>query len=170
MEHSDEPEQASEAVAPVNDIFDAVELASAVNFEEFKHFLDHVPIAVIVSKSLRGEHRIVYANKAFEVLTGRELGEIRGRGWSILDAFRNEDDPQVTLGQALVTDEDSIGTFQLQGPKPALVEVYAGVIQDDEGAEKYRIAALVDVTERERAQREEFARQIPPPGYDGAGE
>ena len=160
MEHSDEPEQASEAVAPVNDIFDAVELASAVNFEEFKHFLDHVPIAVIVSKSLRGEHRIVYANKAFEVLTGRELGEIRGRGWSILDAFRNEDDPQVTLGQALVTDEDSIGTFQLQGPKPALVEVYAGVIQDDEGAEKYRIAALVDVTERERAQREEFARQI----------
>ena len=80
MEHSDEPEQASEAVAPVNDIFDAVELASAVNFEEFKHFLDHVPIAVIVSKSLRGEHRIVYANKAFEVLTGRELGEIRGRG------------------------------------------------------------------------------------------
>jgi len=82
MEHSDEPEQASEAVAPVNDIFDAVELASAVNFEEFKHFLDHVPIAVIVSKSLRGEHRIVYANKAFEVLTGRELGEIRGRGWT----------------------------------------------------------------------------------------
>src|SRR6188508_189241 len=79
MEHSDQPEQASEAVAPVNDIFDAVELASAVN----------------VSKSLRGEHRIVYANKAFEVLTGRELGEIRGRGWSILDAFRNEDDPQV---------------------------------------------------------------------------
>jgi PAS domain S-box-containing protein len=160
MEHSDEPKQASEAVAPVNDIFDAVELASAVNYEEFKHFLDHVPIAVIVSKSLRGEQRIVYANKAFEVLTGRELGEIRGRGWSILDAFRNEDDPQVTLGQALVTDEDSIGTFQLQGPKPALVEVYAGVIQDDDGAEKYRIAALVDVTERERAQREEFARQI----------
>src|SRR6185295_13649119 len=66
MEHSDEPELASEAVAPVNDIFDAVELASAVNIEEFKHFLDHVPIAVIVSKSLRGEHRIVYANKAFE--------------------------------------------------------------------------------------------------------
>jgi signal transduction histidine kinase len=58
------------------------------------------------------------------------------------------------------TDEEAIGTFQLQDPKPALVEVYVGIIQDDEGAEKYRIAALVDVTERERAQREEFARQI----------
>ena len=77
---------------------------------------------------------------------------IRGWGWSVLDAFRNEDDPQVTLGQALITDEDSICAFQLQLPKPALVEVYAGVIQDDEGDEKYRIAAVVDVTEQENAK------------------
>jgi two-component sensor histidine kinase len=34
------------------------------------------------------------------------------------------------------------------------------VIEDERGVEKYRIAALVDVTARERAQREEFARQI----------
>jgi hypothetical protein len=54
MDHSDGPEQASEPAAQVNDIFDAVELASAGDFEEFKHFLDHVPIAIIVSKSLRG--------------------------------------------------------------------------------------------------------------------
>jgi PAS domain S-box-containing protein len=155
-----EPEQTSEPAPQASDLIDAVELATAVDFEEFKHFLDHVPIAVIVLKSLRGERRIVYANKAFEVLTAWELGEIKGRNWSILDSFRNEDDPQVTLGHALLTDEEAIGTFQLQDPKPALVEVYVGVIQDDEGTEKYRIAALVDVTQRERAQREEFARQI----------
>jgi two-component sensor histidine kinase len=40
------------------------------------------------------------------------------------------------------------------------VEAYSGVIQDEDSQEKYRIAALVDVTERARAQREEFARQI----------
>ena len=160
MEHSEEPEQTSEPAPQASDLIDAVELATAFDFEEFKHFLDHVPIAVIVLKSLRGERRIVYANKAFEILTAWELGKIKGRNWSILDSFRNEDDPQVTLGHALLTDEEAIGTFQLQDPKPALVEVYVGVIQDDEGTEKYRIAALVDVTERERAQREEFARQI----------
>lgn len=160
IQHSEMTEQASDAASQVNDIFDAVEIAGTVGFEEFKHFLDHVPIAVIVSKSVRGEQRIVYANKAFAALTGHDVGKIKGRSWSILEAFRNEDDPQLTLGHALLTDEDSVGTFQLQEPKPALVEVYAGVIQDDEGEEKYRIAALVDVTERERSQREEFARQI----------
>jgi two-component sensor histidine kinase len=41
-----------------------------------------------------------------------------------------------------------------------LVEAYAGVIEDEASTEKYRIAALVDVTERARAQREEFARTI----------
>jgi PAS domain S-box-containing protein len=161
MEHSDEPKQGPEPTAQqVNDIFDSVELASAVDFEEFKHFLDHVPIAIIVSKLLQGEQRVVYANKKFEDLTGRMFTEIRGRGWSILDTFRNEDNPQITLGQALLTDEDCIGTFQLEKPKPALVEVYVGVIQDEAGAERYRIAALVEVTARGRVQREEFARQI----------
>jgi PAS domain S-box-containing protein len=161
VEHSDEPGQASEPAVQASDFIDAVELATAVDFEEFKHFLDHVPIAIIVLKFLRGEQRIVYANKAFEVLTAWELlGEIKGRNWSILNSFRNEDDSQVTLGHALLSDEEAIGTFKLEDPKPALVEVHVGIIQDDAGAEKYRIAALVDLTERQRAQREEFARQI----------
>jgi PAS domain-containing protein len=127
----------------INDIFDSAELASAVDFDEFKKFLDHAPIAIIVSKLLQGEQRIAYANKAFEVLTGRVFAEIRGRGWSILDTFRGEDDTQVTLGHALLTDEDYIGTFKLEMPKSVLVEVYAGVIQDEDGGEKYRIAGLL---------------------------
>ena len=63
----------------INDIFDSAELASAVDFDEFKKFLDHAPIAIIVSKLLQCEQRIVYANKAFEILTGRVFAEIRGR-------------------------------------------------------------------------------------------
>jgi PAS domain S-box-containing protein len=156
MQHS----ESEPTTQQINDIFDSAELASAVDFDEFKKFLDHAPIAIIVSKLLQGEQRIVYANKAFEILTGRVFAEIRGRGWSILDTFRGEDDTQVTLGHALLTDEDYIGTFKLEMPKSVLVEVYAGVIQDEDGGEKYRIAALVDVTDRERAHREEFARQI----------
>lgn len=119
MEHSDEAKQGSEPTAQtVNDIFDSVELASAVDFEEFKHFLDHVPIAIIVSKLLQGEQRVVYANKAFEDLTGRVFTEIRGRGWSVLDAFRNEDNPQITLGLALLTDEDCMAHFNWRSQSP----------------------------------------------------
>src|SRR5947209_12858628 len=87
----------------VNDLFDSIELAEALETEEFKNFLDHVPIAVVVSKRIRGEHRIVYANKTFELKTGRVLAEIRGRGWSILDDFRHEDDATVTVGSALLS-------------------------------------------------------------------
>jgi two-component sensor histidine kinase len=53
-----------------------------------------------------------------------------------------------------------VGTFQSETPRHVLAEVYAGVIQDEESREKYRIAALVEVTERARAQREEFARTV----------
>jgi PAS domain S-box-containing protein len=153
--------QASEPAAEqVDELFDAIDLTTAVDFEEFKRFLDRLPIAVIISKRIKDDHRIVYANAAFEGLTGRPVAAIKGKGWSILDTFRHEDDPQLTLGQALLSNEDCVGTFRLDEPKAAVVEVYAGIIEDENSQEKYRIAALVDVTERARAQREEFARQI----------
>ena len=144
----------------VNDLFDSIELAEALETEEFKHFLDHVPIAVVVSKRIRGEHRIVYANKTFELKTGRALAEIRGRGWSMLDGFRHEDDAGVTIGAALFAGDNLLGTFWAPEPKPLHCEVYAGTIWSENGAENYRIAVLVDITARDRAQREEFARQL----------
>jgi two-component sensor histidine kinase len=144
----------------VNDLFDSVELAEAIETEEFKNFLDHVPIALVVSKQMRGEHRIVYANKSFEIKTGRALAEIRGRGWAILDGFRHEDDANLTIGSALLSGEELLGAFHCEEPKSALLEVYAGIIQKDDGSENYRIAVLVDVGDRERAQRQEFERQI----------
>jgi PAS domain S-box-containing protein len=154
-------EQASPGMQ-VNDLFEWPELAKIVETSEFKHFLDHIPIAIIVSKLMRGEQRLVYANHAFEGLTGRTLAEIGGRSWSILDGFSHEDDAQVTLGRAVSEGEDFLGTFRLdRADAPAvLVEVCVGIIENEDGRESYRIAALVDVTERERAQREEFARQI----------
>jgi PAS domain S-box-containing protein len=148
------------AAQQVNDLFDSIELAKAVETEEFKNFLDHIPIAIVVSKRMRGEHRIVYANKAFERKTGRTLEEIRGRGWSILDTFRHEDDSELTIGSALLSSDDLLGTFRVTEPKALLCEVYAGLIQNEDGTENYRIAVLVDVTARDRAQREEFARQM----------
>jgi len=153
--------QASEEAArQVNDLLDSMEFAKAIQDEEFRQLLDHVPIAIAAAKLIRGEQRIVYANKTFEDITGRAFADICGRGWSILDGLKQEDDAQVTFSQALGKGEEYLGSFRLAEPKPALVEAYAGVIQNEDGTEHYRIVALIDVTERERAQREEFARQI----------
>jgi hypothetical protein len=41
----------------INDLFYAVELTKAINTEEFRNFLDHVPIAIVVSKLFRGDQR-----------------------------------------------------------------------------------------------------------------
>ena len=155
-------EPAPEASArQVNDLFESPELAKAVETEEFRVFLDHIPIAIVVCKSVHDEQRrIVYANKALEDLTGLIAVDIMGRGWSILEPFKLEDEPHVALSEAILQGEDFVGTFLRKEPDTKLVEAYASLVEDDDSAKAYRIVALVDVTERERAQREEFARQI----------
>ncbi len=155
------PEQGHEATSrQVNDLFDSPELTKAIETEEFKVFLDHLPIAIVVSKIIRDDQRIVYANKAYESLTGMACADVHGRGWSILEAFKNEDDPTITMAQALSKWEDYLGTFRLERPDPILVEGYTGIIENEDSIENYRIVAIVDVTVRERAQREELARQL----------
>ncbi len=144
----------------VNDLFDSAELARALDTADFRRLLDHVPIAIIVSRLVGGEHRIAYANKAFEALLGRDNANLRGRDWSILDLLQHEDDAGTTLGRALAKGEDYVGTFCWNATKPIMVEAYASIIESDSGIERYHITALVDVTERARAQREEFSRQI----------
>jgi PAS domain S-box-containing protein len=132
----------------------------AIETEEFKLFLDHLPIGIVIFKRLRGDHRIVFANKAYEHMTGHRIADVRGRDWSILDAFIDEDDPSVTMTQALLKWEDYLGTFRLERPEPILIEGYSSIIENEDGIESYRIVAIIDMTARERAQREEFARKL----------
>src|SRR3954467_4481991 len=95
------PDQAAETTQQVNDLFNSVELTNAMGTQDFRHFLDLFPIAVLVSKLVGGDQRIVYANKAAEILTGQELKDIVGRGWSILADYKNETDLTVTLQQEM---------------------------------------------------------------------
>lgn len=144
----------------VNDLFDSPEMTQAIENEEFRVFLDHIPIAIVVSKRVRDDQRIVYANKAYEALTGQACKDILGRSWSILDSFSLEDEPELSFSAALPKGDDFIGTFRREQPTLALVEAYTGIIENEDVGKTYRIVALIDVTERERAQREEFAQRL----------
>jgi PAS domain S-box-containing protein len=155
-----EERPAQQTEQAVNDLFDSLEMTQAIESEEFRIFLDHIPIAIIVSRLVRGDQRIVYANKAYEALTGQICQEILGRGWSILDSFSLEDEPQVPFSAALARADDFIGTLRRDQPKLALAEAYTGVIENEDSGKAYRIVALIDVTERERTQREEFAQRL----------
>jgi len=145
----------------INDLFDSLELTQAIENEEFRVFLDHVPIAIVVSRLFRGDQRIIYANKTYEALIGQACEEIRGKGWSALDVFRLEDEPHLTFSEVLLPESDDfVGTFKREMPKVTLVEAYSGVIENEDAGKAYRIVALIDVTEREKAQREEFTRRL----------
>ncbi|HEY7247899.1 MAG TPA: histidine kinase dimerization/phosphoacceptor domain -containing protein [Xanthobacteraceae bacterium] len=158
--HEESGEQHESRSQEASDLFDSLELVHAIEAEEFRHFLDHIPIAIVISKLLGNDQRIIYANNAFEALFGQTLETLRGQGWSALNSLKHEDDPQLTFREAVRKGEDFIGTFQLDVPKAALIEAYACHIRNESGAETYRIVALFDVTERERAQREEVARRL----------
>jgi PAS domain S-box-containing protein len=161
MTAGDQSDRPSEANADqVNDLFDSLDLTRAVNTEEFRRFLDHISIAIVISKFIHGDQRICYANKAFEKLTGKQLENFCGRGWSILAAFTGDAEPSVTLHQALLKGEnDFLGTFRSTEPT-LVVEAFSSLIENDDGTENYRIVALIDITKRDRREREEYARQI----------
>jgi two-component sensor histidine kinase len=75
-------------------------------------------------------------------------------------SFTLEDEPQLSFGAALANGDDFIGTFRTEQPKLTLVEAYTGIIENEDIGKTYRIVALIDVTERERSQREEFAQRL----------
>ena len=81
-----DPEQGSASASQqVNDLFDALDITHAIDSHEFRLFLDHVPIAIVISKIVGGDQRIVFANKSYEALTGQTASEIKGRGGSVLE-------------------------------------------------------------------------------------
>lgn len=153
-------ERPSPTPPQVTQLFDYSELAEAIETEDFKRLLDQIPIPVLISKDLNGVQRIIYANSAFEALVGQPLAEVRARVGSILDALKHEDVSDLTLRKALEDGKQFVGTFGLEAPKRLVVEAYATLIENENGTESYRIFALIDVTARTRAQREEFSRRL----------
>jgi two-component sensor histidine kinase len=146
----------------VDQILGSSKLALAIENDRYKHLLDHVPVAIAISRGTRAEQQVVYANKAFEILMSMMVTDVEGQSWTCLDGFVNEDNQSQTLGEAIRDGEDFIGVFRPAGPvaRLVIVQAYASVIESDDGVENFRIAALVDVGGRERAQIEQFENQI----------
>src|SRR5579862_3792045 len=96
----------------VKSLLGSPEVVEAIENDQFKRFLDHIPIAIAISKPIDGEQRVQYANTAFESLTAQQLSAIDGTSWSFLDAFVGEDDPQRRLDKEVVSGGDFLGIFK----------------------------------------------------------
>jgi PAS domain S-box-containing protein len=157
----DRPESGSQKAAKqVSDLLSSTELADALESEQFKKLLDNLPVAIVVGRITTEAERIVYANLAFEAMTGVDTVAVVGKSWSSLDAYREDEQPGLHLGKAILEGEEFLGTFRREAAdtKLTLVEAYATVVETEDGAVRYRLAVIVDVTERELQHREELAR------------
>ena len=145
----------------VETLLETPDLADALESEQFKRFLDQVPIAIAVAE-LSGPERIVYANPEFEKLSGLAAVELDNQHWSALRGESLGENKERSLGEAIVEYADRVGTFRTQRPglEPALVDVYSNVIENDDGTPCFRLVALVDVTSHEQVDREALENRI----------
>ncbi|TMJ79900.1 MAG: PAS domain S-box protein [Alphaproteobacteria bacterium] len=150
-----------ETAERVEELLEVPHLADALESEQFRHFLDQIPIAIAVS-DLKGPEHIVYANPEFEKLSGQSAAELEGKPWSALHGQRDAGDLDGELGVAVVEASDCVGTFHIEAPgrEPAIVDAYSNVIEDDGGTPAFRLVALVDVTAHEKVERDELEKRI----------
>ncbi len=156
-----DPNEGGKETGQIETLLATPDLAVALESEQFRHFLDQVPIAIVVSE-MKDAERIVYANPEFEKLSGQTAAEVVNATWDVLRGHADLDSGRIRLGAAIVDASDFVGTFQVErgGVATSVVDAYSNVIEDDAGTPCYRLAALVDVGAHERAQREEFEQKI----------
>lgn len=137
------------------------DLAGALESDQFRRFLDQVPIAIAVS-DMRGDEQIVYANPEFERLSGRLAADLVDQEWSVLGDLGETKDEPCSLGTAITAGSDFIGTFRIEraGQEAAVVDAYSNVIEDEAGRPAYRLAALVDVAAHKEGDRDTLEQRL----------
>ncbi|WP_394762313.1 sensor histidine kinase [Phenylobacterium sp.] len=135
-------------------------LADALENEQFQQFLDQVPVAIAVSK-LQPTERIVYANDAFERLTGEGNRELVGARWDRLPESKGLLDSSRSLSEILVEERDHVGAFVLSRVgSPLEVDAWSNIIEDESGVPLFRLVALVEVAARDISVLDELQDQL----------
>src|SRR3982750_4187019 len=139
----------------VENLLATPDLAGVLEREQFKRFLDQVPIAIGVSE-IKVPERIVYTNPEFEKVTGQLVTAFLGKPWTVLSGYDDKKRDARTLGEALAESGDFVGTYIIEraGSEPACVDAYSNVIEDDNGTPCYRFAALIEVGAHKLEQNE----------------
>jgi PAS domain S-box-containing protein len=127
----------------------------------FERYFDKIPLAVVIA-AMDEPERVIYANPAFEQLSGLTRAEIEGHPWTIIPGVSLEDAGAPSLGDSMSGSSDLVGTFRIGGAGDghATVEVFANVIVDDMDRPAFRLAALVDVGAREGDENQAFEAVI----------
>ncbi|MBW8859168.1 MAG: hypothetical protein JF570_05395 [Caulobacter sp.] len=143
---------------PMDHLLNTPDLAGVLESDQFRQFLDQVPIAIAVSE-LNPVERIVYANIEFERLSGQAAADLEGATWSALSGEAITEGGKALSG-AIVDDQDYIGAFSFaHDDGHQAVDAWSNVIQDDAGQPVFRMLALVGAAPRD-TDLSEFEQRI----------
>ena len=138
------------------------DLADALESEQFRRFLDQIPIAIVVSQ-MGAKERIVYVNPEFERVSGQVAAGLEGKAWSVLQSRCADPASSLDLGRAISEGSDFLGTFLVTSAsgREEHVDAYSNVIEDEKGIPAYRFAALVKVGGlHNQEERDELQRRL----------
>ena len=125
-------------------LLDTPDLAVALESDQFKQFLDQVPVAIAVAE-LRPDERIVYVNLEFERLSGQAAGDILGGPWDRLAGGGSAPNQSRVLGLAVSEERDYLGAFAMpRDGETITVDAWSNVIVSDSGEPVFRLVALVE--------------------------
>jgi PAS domain S-box-containing protein len=146
---------------PAETLLATPNLAGALESEQFRRFLDQIPMAIVVA-AIGTPEAIVYANPEFEKISGQAPADIAGKSWRAIHGENHGSPAERTLGEAITDLTEFIGTFRIDRPErdTVIVDAYSNVIEDDDGTPCYRLAALVDVSAHRQERQDELEQQI----------
>ena len=93
-------ERSAEQPGQIEALVATPDLADALESEQFRRFLDQVPIAIIVSQ-MGAKERIVYVNPEFERVSGQTAAKLEGKPRSVLQCPSSDPDSGLVLGRAI---------------------------------------------------------------------
>jgi two-component sensor histidine kinase len=135
-------------------------LADALESDRFKQILDHVPVAIAVAE-LQPSEAITYCNLEFERLTGQAASDLEGTDWKILPGVAAAPGETTLLGEAVLTDDEYIGTFTIDcRGEPLEVDAWSNVIESEEGLPLFRLVALAKTGQRIRVAGEQHEQLL----------
>ena len=154
-------ERSADQSSQIESLVATPDLADALESEQFRRFLDQVPIAIIVSQ-MGAIERIVYVNPEFERVSGLIAADLEGKPWNVLQCPSADPDSEVTLGRAIAEGSDFLGTFLLaaEGGHDERADAYSNVIENEQGVPAYRFAALVKVGLHKQEERDELEKRL----------
>ncbi len=150
-----------DAPPPVAGLIEEPGLAAALDSDQFKQFLDHIPVAIAVA-ALHPTERVTYVNLEFERLSGQTQAVLMGSAWEDVDAIAEAAGDDRKLCDAIKAGEDHLGAFHVtrRGEAPVQVDAWSNVIEDEAGTPLFRLVALAATTSRDAAELERFEEQV----------